>query len=214
MSNKVFDHKDYRLTLYKKAMSHYFTNIKIGDVMRATRTGSLTTAAINFLTLIGFHAWENKTVGIWDPTKEVFRKPKRSIKGASDIMAVDWHGRVVCVEIKSGEDRLSADQTIFAAEIIGRGGIYLIVSQIQDLIDGLIFFGYDLNDNGYVKSKNKFDTWKQRNAINGRLCIPNSNKIRNLSIEEKARISIAIATEGLKTDLAKVFHRYAERIYG
>lgn len=205
--------KDHRHIIFKRMMNHYYTNLNIGEFMKASRTGSLTSAAILFLKLIGFHAWENKTVGIWDEKIKKYRKPKRSIKGASDIMAVDWHGRVVCVEIKSGEDRLSADQTIFAAEIIGRGGIYLIVSQIQDLIDGLIFFGYDLNDNGYVKSKNKFDTWTQRNAINGRLCIPNSNKIRNLSIEEKARISIAIATEGLKTDLAKVFHKYAERIY-
>lgn len=181
--------------------------------MRATRTGSLTSAAIIFLTMIGFHAWENKTVGIWDPKKNIYRTPARKIKGAPDIMAVDWHGRIVCVEIKTGKDRLSADQTIFAAEIIGRNGVYLIISDIQDLIDGLIFYGYDLNDNGYVKTKNKIDSWTQRNAINGRLWMPNANKIKELKIEEAARISIAVAGEGLKTALAKVLHKYAERIY-
>lgn len=206
------DIRSGRMFLSLQFEKEYLKNIMEGLRMKATKTGSLTSAAINFLTLIGFYAWENKTVGIWDPKKNIYRIPARKIKGAPDIMAIDWHGRLVCVEIKTGKDRLSADQTIFAAEIIGRDGIYLIVSDIQDLIDGLIFYGYDLSENGYVKSKNKFDTWTQRNAINGRLCIPNSNKIKNLSIEEAAKISIAVAGEGLKTSLAKVFHKYAERI--
>lgn len=181
--------------------------------MKASRTGSLTSAVINYLTLIGFHAWENKTVGIWDPIKQIYRKPARKIKGAPDVLAVDWHGRGIYVEIKYGQDRLSADQTIFAAEVIGRSGVYLIVSNIQDLIDGLVFYGYDLNENGYVKSKTRFTDWTVRNAVEGRLFIPNSNKIRNLSIDEAARISIAVAGEGLKTSLARVFHTYAERIW-
>jgi len=181
--------------------------------MKASRTGSLTTAVLNYLGLIGFHAWDNKTVGIWDAKKNVYRNPARKIKGASDVMAVDWHGKIVCVEIKTGKDRLSADQTIFAAEIIGRNGVYLIVQDIQDLIDGLIFYGYDLNENGYVKTKNKIDSWTLRNAINGRLFIPNANLVKTLSIEQKANISIAIANLGLKTTLAKIFYKFSERIY-
>lgn len=180
--------------------------------MRTTRTGSITTAVINFLNLIGFFAWENKTVGIWDAQKNIYRKPARHIKGASDIIATDWFGRIICVEIKTGADRLSADQTIYATEIVGRGGVYLIVQNIQDLIDGLRFYGYDLNDSGYVKSKTINKDWLLENAFSGKYCIPNSNKLKKLNAEETAKISTAIRSEGLKTILARIFNNYAERI--
>jgi hypothetical protein len=181
--------------------------------MKPTRTGSVTTAVINYLNLIGFFAWENKTVGIYDQKKGIFRKPERKIKGAPDICAIDWFGTFVGIEIKTGKDRLSADQTIFAAEVIGRDGIYIIAESTQDVIDSLIYYGYPLTSAGYAKSKFRYVDWHQAAAVNGNYHIPNANKVKQLQKIEAARISTMIATEDLKTKLAKIFFKYAERIW-
>lgn len=175
-------------------------------------TGQLTKAILGFFTLIGFQAWENKTVGVYDEKRKTFRSNHNNVKGAPDIIAIDWHGSIVGVEVKIGTDRLSADQTMFAAEMITRNGVYIIASDIDSVIESLKFYGYDLNNNGYVRSTDRILNWSYFNSSAGRGLIPNSNKIKNLNQEQRAKLSNYAQGSNQKQKIKNVFGGYAGRI--
>lgn len=178
-----------------------------------TKTGATTQAIIRYLRMIGFWAWENQTVGIWDPGKKIYRKKNSLVKGAPDILAVDWDDRSIMVEIKTGRDRLSADQTIFMCEVLIRNGIYIIAANTQDVIDGLIYYGYKIRkDTGYLIGM-EIEDFEINHAYQREHSLPNLNKVPSLKIIDAARIG-ALYTPFDKTEILKHhFKTFYERLH-
>lgn len=88
----------------------------------------------------GCFAFRVNNTGIYDPTKEIFRKAHTQ-KGISDIIAV-VRGLSVFIEVKVGKDRMSEDQIRFKYETERAGGIYFECREIDPF---LIFFTNLLN---------------------------------------------------------------------
>ncbi|MBH8569372.1 VRR-NUC domain-containing protein [Microvirga sp. STS02] len=85
-------------------------------------TNALTKAVVQLLTLAGCKAWRQNNGAVYDPTREVFRAGSAT-PGISDVLG--YHratGRFVAVEIKTGSDKLSPEQTSFLAEVRRAGG--------------------------------------------------------------------------------------------
>jgi len=177
---------------------------------KQSRTGTTTDAIVNYLTSIGWLVWRNNTTGVWDEQQQIFRKNKKQKKGIPDIQGIDWHGRSVNIEVKTGTDRLGVDQTLFAAECVARYGFYCIAKNIQDVIDTLNYYCYDINENGAVASlgyKTIIDRMKETNTN-----IPNANLLRDLEQIEKSRLSVIAAGLNFKMAAKNIFGKYAERI--
>lgn len=85
-------------------------------------TNALTKAVVQMLTLEGCKAWRQNNCAVYDPTRDVFRAGSAT-PGISDVLG--YHrptGRFVAVEIKTGADKLSPEQTSFLAEVRRAGG--------------------------------------------------------------------------------------------
>lgn len=177
-----------------------------------SRTGAVTDAIINYLTMIGWIVYRNNTVGIWDPTQQIYRKNKKQMKGVPDIAGTDWLGRSVAIEIKIGNDRLSADQTIFAVEQIGRCGFYCIAGSIEDVIATLRIYGYAITENGMVKSTVMKTLTDSIFDEEPGAAIPNANKLKNLDIMERSRLSLYASGKQQKLVIKQWLGKYAERV--
>lgn len=103
-----------------------------------TKTGSaneLTKAILRYLNLNGFFCWRNNTTGIYDPTKQSFRK-NAGLNGVSDILGIEKKtGRFLAIEVKHGKDELRYEQVAFLSEIERAGGIAIVACSIDDVID-------------------------------------------------------------------------------
>lgn len=178
---------------------------------KASKTGTTTTAIINFLNMVGFFAWRNNTGGVWNENKKVFIKNKNIKKGVPDILGMDWNGRAIGVEVKIGADRLSEDQTLFAAEFIARSGVYIIAGHVDDVTAALRFYLYDINDSGYLRTRLPL---KERILDYDSLQhIPHANKFRKLSAEIIASSLSNIATgTTAEQKLKLILGKYADRV--
>lgn len=97
-------------------------------------TAALTSHAIWALSMKGYDAWRNNSVGIWDPQKQVFRKNKSAKLGVSDVIGFHRRtGQFVACEIKNGKDRLSDDQEYFLEEVQRAGGLAMVIRSIDDI---------------------------------------------------------------------------------
>ena len=89
----------------------------------------LVRACRDWLTLHGWFVYPNKmSMG--------------SYKGLSDLTAIRWKETTHClarrsvwIECKVGKDKLSSYQIIFQSNIEANGGEYLVVKDIDDLMD-------------------------------------------------------------------------------
>lgn len=63
-----------------------------------------------------------------------------SHKGISDLIAVR-DGKTVFIELKARNGRQSSDQVEFETEISSHGGKYMVVRDVQDLIDASMVKG-------------------------------------------------------------------------
>jgi hypothetical protein len=81
------------------------------------------TLILQWLNLNGCKAWKNDSVGIWDPTRKVYRKRNGPFnqKGTSDILGILPGGRMLAIEVKSAKGTLSPEQRYFIDEINKRG---------------------------------------------------------------------------------------------
>ena len=78
--------------------------------------------------------WKNNTTGVYDPVRQCFRKlSKRSIKGVSDILGIS-HGRMLCLEVKSSNGRVSPDQKAFLDKMKQLGAITGVVRSWLDVV--------------------------------------------------------------------------------
>jgi hypothetical protein len=109
--------------------------MRVKIVTMPETTNNLTKAIINKIIHEGHFAWRVNTAGIFDEKKNRFRTVKST--GCSDVCACIF-GRLVCIEVKLGKDKLRESQRDFGKNIDKAGGIYIVVHSYQDFI---IWFG-------------------------------------------------------------------------
>lgn len=80
------------------------------------------------------HVWRNNVGAAIDRTgrKITFGEP-----GASDILAV-VRGRLVAVEVKSREGRVSGDQLAWCGKVVAAGGLYLVARCLEDAMNPIV----------------------------------------------------------------------------
>lgn len=78
-------------------------------------------------------AWPCDSIGIFDPTKKIYRKrhSQYHLKGVSDILGI-YNGKFLAIEVKSKTGRLSPEQVWFLAEVKAKGGIAFMARSIED----------------------------------------------------------------------------------
>jgi hypothetical protein len=89
-------------------------------------------AIIDFLNLSGHFSWRNNTQGTYDPVMKVFRGLPRGMKGAGDILCCLRGGRLLEVEFKSKNDRMSPEQIRHKQRIIDAGGLYVTAGSYDE----------------------------------------------------------------------------------
>ena len=75
--------------------------------------------------------WRNNTVGVYDPTRNIYRKNSNQLKGVPDILGI-LRGKFIAIECKRGDiKKLSADQELFKEEFENNGGIFYLANDID-----------------------------------------------------------------------------------
>lgn len=85
---------------------------------------------IDYLTLHGWYAYKQDSIGTYDPVKNCYRKA--SSKGKSDIIAIR-KGIVLFIECKSENGKQTSDQIYFESMIKSHGGNYFVARSIEDV---------------------------------------------------------------------------------
>ena len=81
------------------------------------------------------YAWKNQSTGVYDPTKQLFRKArsKYSINGVSDILGI-FKGRFLAIEVKTPQNKKrTEDQNSFINQVNKRGGLAFYATSIEDV---------------------------------------------------------------------------------
>jgi len=74
---------------------------------------------------------------IFDPTRNIFRKPaKHWRKGVSDILGI-FNGKPLAIEVKKPKSYASKEQKRFIEDYKFQGGIAFIARSVQEVIDNL-----------------------------------------------------------------------------
>ena len=177
---------------------------------KQSRTGAVTDAIINYLSMIGWFVWRNNTTGVWDAKQQIYLLNKKQKSGVPDILGIDWNGRSVAVEVKC-TGRLTAEQTMFAAETLARGGFYCIATNIEDVINTMKFFGYQISDSGLVLVHNML-TQQSSFEHHGIALLPNANLLKKLKANEKENLSPIAKDKMQKQFLKLLLQHYDERV--
>ena len=102
--------------------------------MAKTPEGLIQDAVCQFLEWKRYTFWRQNTVGLYDPTKKIFRAmPKYAMKGVSDIIVLK-DGRAMFIEVKSKTGKLSEAQVAFKETVERAGCAYFTVRSVDDLI--------------------------------------------------------------------------------
>lgn len=117
------------------------------------------TTILDYLNAKRIFAWKNQSTGVFDPSKNVFRKSRNihAINGVSDILGIH-EGRMLAIEVKTpkalnsiirnyselknyfGDDKSKnslRDQIHFLERVIERGGTAFFASSIEHVTQGL-----------------------------------------------------------------------------
>lgn len=107
-------------------------------------TNETTEAIIKYIRSIPHaYVWRNNTTGIFDKATGAYR-PTNAKKGVSDIIGGFPHkifkerppiAQLICIEVKTGRDRLSAEQEGFLATMRHIGAITLVVKSYEDFLE-------------------------------------------------------------------------------
>jgi hypothetical protein len=98
-----------------------------------TVTNLLKRLIISDLNSRGHLAWNNNTLGVYDPTKKCFRRnADRSAIGTADVICCLKGGYYLEIEAKTGDDKQSPDQQKHEAKVKQSGGKYFIVKDFND----------------------------------------------------------------------------------
>jgi hypothetical protein len=169
-----------------------------------------TEAVIRYLLMNKIFAWSNPTIGVYDEHLKTFRKPRNCIKGAPDILANDSHG-LIGIEVKT-TDRLSPDQALFMSRLLVSGARYCIVTNIEDLLLSLTFWGYIITPNGMMDGFRGFGEIQIRGTIKPTEIahMPNANLVPHL--QDGYRLLASNYTEEEMRFIRHALGPYSERI--
>ena len=95
----------------------------------------LVLACLDYLNAKRIFAWRQNTVGIYDPSKQIFRK-FTGLPGVSDILGiinVGGVGRFFSCECKIKPRKPTEDQELFMEKVTENGGYALLVYSIDEL---------------------------------------------------------------------------------
>lgn len=83
----------------------------------------------------GIFAFKINTVGIYDPTKKIYRKNWNPylLKGTHDILGV-YAGKFFSIEVKSSTGKLTEDQYLFGLKVRQCGGESLMGATTLDQV--------------------------------------------------------------------------------
>ena len=83
----------------------------------------------------GWFIWRQGGHAVYDPIRRVFRKPgKFEMKGRSDLVGT-YKGKIICLEIKTPEGRISPDQAVFLKKIKDLGGYAWILRSLTEAVE-------------------------------------------------------------------------------
>lgn len=114
-----------------------FPNVPAKAVPRRTfndtTANGLTAAILAFLTLQpGCMAYRANSAAVYDQRKKTYRAGTIT-RGTADIMAT-VQGQTWAIEVKAGNDRMSAHQQRFKQCIEAAGGLYMVVRSFADFM--------------------------------------------------------------------------------
>ena len=97
-----------------------------------TESNLLKRLIISDLNSRGHLAWNNNTMGVWDPERHCFRKNKdRSAIGTADVVCCLKGGGYLELEVKVGKDTQSTAQQLHERAVKQTGGRYHLVSDFD-----------------------------------------------------------------------------------
>ncbi len=96
----------YRLLCLYLMPQWFNVSMGLSSLKKAPTEGQIQSSVYQYLENLGFFCWVNKTVGIFDPVKKIYRKPKQegSAKGSPDILGVGLNGRSLGIEVKDEKE--------------------------------------------------------------------------------------------------------------
>ena len=97
-----------------------------------TQANLLKRLIISDINFHGFLAWNNNTVGVFDPRKKFYRRNvDRNAIGSGDIIAC-IHGTYIEIEIKIGNDKQGYMQKAHEEKVVRAGGKYFVVKTMEE----------------------------------------------------------------------------------
>jgi penicillin-binding protein-related factor A (putative recombinase) len=100
--------------------------------LKASNESQLVTACLQLLHVAGIFAWRQNNVGIYDPSRKVYRKSKTAMPGVSDLLGI-YKGRFLAIECKVGKNKVSEEQSAFLLRVQKEGGVALVCYSLDDL---------------------------------------------------------------------------------
>lgn len=91
-----------------------------------------------FLNVIGAFAWKNRSIGVYDKKKGVFRKSNKPnhINGTSDIFLL-FMGRFIAIEVKTQRGVVTPEQRKFIARVNNEGHIAFVARSVWQVAEEL-----------------------------------------------------------------------------
>ncbi|WP_448529177.1 VRR-NUC domain-containing protein [Raineya sp.] len=115
-----------------KNLSQKPLQLNLESIKPAT-SAETTKAIILYLNAFGCVAWRQNNAGVWDAKKQCYRKNQFSRRGIPDIVGYrKSDGKAIFVEVKSGKDRLSAEQKEFLREARENNCIAIVAKNFDD----------------------------------------------------------------------------------
>ena len=100
----------------------------------ATLEKGIENSILSFLKKLGVFCWKNQSIGVFDPTRRVYRKSNsvHHIKGVSDILGI-IEGKFLAIEVKSAKGVISPEQRAFIARMNSEGGIAFVARNVDQV---------------------------------------------------------------------------------
>lgn len=98
---------------------------------------------IKALNLAGHYVWRQNN-------RPIKGRTFTGKKGLTDVIGISKNGKMLCIEIKVGKDKLRKEQIEFHSQIVKHGGVAVVVSTASD-VDFMVEHGEAQIDLTYVR---------------------------------------------------------------
>lgn len=91
---------------------------------------------LDWLKIHHIFAWKNQSVGVFDPTKKVFRmnRSPHHLKGVSDILGFLPNGKFLAIEVKTQTGRVTPEQQSFIDQVNALGNVAFVARSLDDVL--------------------------------------------------------------------------------